>query len=76
MAYSVNTTPLLHSQDSDIEEDVNEISIRDSKPLLKLLEPQDKFYAAYFIFYLLGIVSLLPWNFFVTADDVSILNYI
>jgi hypothetical protein len=26
---------------------------------------------AYLIFYLLGMTTLLPWNFFITADDVS-----
>ncbi|CAG9861538.1 unnamed protein product [Phyllotreta striolata] len=70
MAYSVNTTPLLYSTqlDSD-EEDIVEINGRDNKPLLKTQEPRDKFYGAYLTFYLLGIVSLLPWNFFITADD-------
>lgn len=70
MAYSVNTTPLLQQQfDSENEDDdSNDIVVRDVRPLFKP-EPVDKFYATYFIFSILGIVSLLPWNFFITADD-------
>lgn len=31
--------------------------------------PKDKFQFVYLIFYLMGIGSLLPWNFFITAND-------
>lgn len=75
MAYSVNTTPLLEGYDSDNEDErqiTPEVAVRDDKPLFKPLEPKDKYYMSYLIFYLLGIVTLLPWNFYVTADDVSI----
>lgn len=34
--------------------------------------PADKFNFNYIAFYLLGMTTLLPWNFFVTAEDVSI----
>lgn len=27
---------------------------------------------AYVIFYFLGMTTLMPWNFFITADDVSL----
>ncbi|XP_010115367.1 PREDICTED: equilibrative nucleoside transporter 3-like, partial [Chlamydotis macqueenii] len=30
-------------------------------------KPSDRFHGAYVIFFLLGIGSLLPWNFFITA---------
>lgn len=30
-----------------------------------------RYNAAYCIFYLLGCGTLLPWNFFITANDVS-----
>ena len=80
MAHSVNTTPLLQEVDSsdNDNEDVTELPddsvvIRDTKPLFKT-EPKDKYYMAYMIFYLLGMVTLLPWNFFITADDVSFFN--
>lgn len=70
---SINTTPLLQEIDSEIEDnDIHEsLAVRDNKPLFKPLEPRDKFYTVFLIFYLLGIVSLLPWNFYVTANDVS-----
>lgn len=34
-------------------------------------EPVDKYNFNYIVFYLLGMTTLLPWNFFVTAEDVS-----
>lgn len=78
MAHSINTTPLLQEVDSsdNENEDITEtpddsVVVRDSKSLFKSAEPRDKYYMAYIIFYLLGMVTLLPWNFFITADDVS-----
>lgn len=77
----VNTRPLLENTDSD-SENGDEIQIskdtntenhiditRNEKPLFKPQEPRDKYFMAYFIFYLLGMTTLLPWNFFITADD-------
>jgi equilibrative nucleoside transporter 1/2/3 len=76
MAHSINTTPLLQEVDSsdNENEDITEtpddsVVVRDSKSLFKSAEPRDKYYMAYIIFYLLGMVTLLPWNFFITADD-------
>lgn len=34
--------------------------------------PKDRYSFNYIIFYLLGMTTLLPWNFFITASDVSI----
>ncbi|WAR18574.1 S29A3-like protein [Mya arenaria] len=31
--------------------------------------PKDRFHMVYFIFYLLGLGSLIPWNFFITASE-------
>lgn len=33
------------------------------------MAPEDRYSLSYFIFYLLGLGSLLPWNFFITAND-------
>lgn len=33
--------------------------------------PNDRFGFTYVVFYLLGMTTLLPWNFFITAEDVS-----
>lgn len=76
MEYSINTKPLLESSDTD--DDINDnaylesenITFNNEKPLFKHNEPVDKYHMAYITFYLLGIVTLLPWNFFITADDV------
>lgn len=32
--------------------------------------PKDKYFFTYFVFLLLGIANLLPWNIFMTATDV------
>ncbi|KAL1506038.1 hypothetical protein ABEB36_005473 [Hypothenemus hampei] len=68
---SINRTPLLQGTDSDLEDnDIQEsLTAKDNKPLFKPLEPRDRFYAVYVIFYVLGIVTLLPWNFYITAND-------
>lgn len=78
----VNKRLLLQETDSDCdsqneasESDVNvqpAFFTTNHKPLFKSHEPVDKYYMCYFIFYLLGITTLLPWNFFITADDVNI----
>lgn len=33
--------------------------------------PPDRYNYTYTVFYLLGIATMTPWNFFVTAEDVS-----
>lgn len=79
MEYTNNTRPLLQESDSDTEsvdlrtQSYQEcIVIKDTKPLFRPAEPRDKYYMAYLIFYLLGMTTLLPWNFFITADDVNV----
>lgn len=37
--------------------------------------PNDRFSFTYMAFYLLGMTTLLPWNFFLTAEPVSDVNF-
>ncbi|XP_049939857.1 equilibrative nucleoside transporter 3 [Schistocerca serialis cubense] len=82
MEYSVNTRPLLQQSESEsdfddgaatknhpAEDDDHVVVTDDVKPLFKVREPCDRFNLAYVIFYLLGMTTLLPWCFFITADD-------
>lgn len=80
MEYPVTRRPLLLDTDSDseISNEHSEVILpnreedtSDTRGILKSHEPVDKYKLCYLIFYLLGITSLLPWNFFITADDVS-----
>lgn len=43
---------------------------KDDRTLVACLAPRDRFWGVYFIFYFLGITTLLPWNFFINADKV------
>lgn len=70
---STNATPLLEGSDSENEDStaVQSETFIDDKPLFKAPEPKDKYSMAFLIFYFIGMTTLLPWNFFITADDVS-----
>lgn len=39
---------------------------------LQLHTPLDRYHIVYFIFILHGIGTLMPWNMFINANDVSI----
>lgn len=81
MATSINNSrPLLQdSSDSGNEEypdDVDDKNDNFEENLTKQLlstqnAPEDKYSFNYIVFYLLGMTTLLPWNFFVTPEDVS-----
>lgn len=72
-----------HSSHSDINDsdthDIRDLESNtddfddDTQQLFKASNtvPNDRFGFTYMIFYLLGTTTLLPWNFFVTAEDVS-----
>ncbi|OAD61279.1 Equilibrative nucleoside transporter 3 [Eufriesea mexicana] len=76
MSYSINRRPLLKgASDSEFEDDLEteaddpNISVPDAKPFLKQYEPCDKYNLTYIVFYILGMNTLVPWSFLITADD-------
>lgn len=65
-----------HSDDDthdirDLESNTDEVD-DDTQQLFKApnIMPVDRFSFTYMVFYLLGMTTLLPWNFFITAEDV------
>ncbi|XP_024081088.1 equilibrative nucleoside transporter 3 isoform X2 [Cimex lectularius] len=78
MDLSTNTRPLLQKSDteSDFDEDPiairkedEEVNIKDTRPLFNVWEPLDRYNIGYLIFYILGTIILLPWFFFITAEE-------
>ncbi|XP_043269233.1 equilibrative nucleoside transporter 1 [Venturia canescens] len=76
MEYSINRRPLLGvGSDSEFEDEFEtevddaSVSVPDQKPIFKPHQPTDRFHLAYIVFYLLGMNTLIPWSFFMTADD-------
>lgn len=63
--YEDVTTPNDEDDDDEDARMTNEL-LRSEKV------PKDKYSFNYVIFYLLGMTMMLPWNFFITAEDVSI----
>ncbi|KAG8193658.1 hypothetical protein JTE90_024021 [Oedothorax gibbosus] len=53
----------------DISEEASEGGSDDSSEIYVHPSPPDKFKLVYLTFGLLGIGTLLPWNFFITAND-------
>ncbi|KAK0178513.1 hypothetical protein PV327_007399 [Microctonus hyperodae] len=76
MSKAINKRPLLSTTVSDSESEDGldteiyeaNVSIPDKKPFLKF-PPKDRYYLAYIVFYLLGINTIIPWGFFITADE-------
>lgn len=55
--------------DVSCDEECSEGEGGDTSPLAARRPPDDSYNMVYFIFFLMGIGSLLPWNFFITAKQ-------
>lgn len=60
---------LLDEQTEDEEGEDHSLPRHPSTPLAVRYSPDDLYNLVYVIFFLMGIGSLLPWNFFITARD-------
>lgn len=74
---SINTEDLdtIENEEEVIDDSEEKELVTDScstKVLHTAEEPRDRYRIVYFLFYLFGITSLVPWNFLITANDVSI----
>ncbi|XP_014207859.1 equilibrative nucleoside transporter 3 [Copidosoma floridanum] len=55
--------------ENNTDEDNPIVDYEDNEPFIKHQIPVDRYNIAFLVFYLLGINTLIPWNFFITADD-------
>uniref|UniRef100_A0A6B2E9I1 Putative equilibrative nucleoside transporter n=1 Tax=Phlebotomus kandelakii TaxID=1109342 RepID=A0A6B2E9I1_9DIPT len=71
MDHSINSRPLLQPSDSEFGESDADARISDHVVIRTETknEPTDRLNIIYMIFYLLGMTTLLPWNFFITAEN-------
>lgn len=80
----VEETGSINNENLDAIENENEEEIIDDSEERELVndscstkvldntdQPRDSYWVVYLLFYLFGITSLVPWNFLITANDVS-----
>ncbi|XP_006889100.1 PREDICTED: equilibrative nucleoside transporter 3 [Elephantulus edwardii] len=72
--HSANSTYRTGSTSVQTEQEALLEKLIDS-PLSGLKRPEDHFNGTYIIFFILGIGSLLPWNFFVTAKEYWLFKF-
>lgn len=73
---SINTEALdaIENEEEVIDDSEERELVTDScstKVLSTGEQPRDNYSIVYILFYLFGITSLVPWNFVITANDVS-----
>lgn len=70
---SINNDPNIENEEeiNDYSEDRELVNDSCSTKVLESVEPRDSYCIVYILFYLFGITSLVPWNFLITANDVS-----
>ncbi|XP_059617518.1 equilibrative nucleoside transporter 3 [Phlebotomus argentipes] len=72
MDHSINSRPLLQPSDSEFAESDGDARASNGDVEIRSEtknEPSDRLNVIYMIFYLLGMTTLLPWNFFITAEN-------